>query len=617
MTLALDRPLTSTTPTSSTATSRAGHLDDWHPGAADAGRRRHARPAGHRRARPLRQPRPRGERAGAAGRRRPRRGACCRYCSSVHRGAGLPSQVSTACWSAPASTSASSSGRARRRRRRVHPQHHRRAEPAGRGPSRGRCCASTSSTTPTCCRGGPAPPHAAPPRRRSPQTLHDLRRRPARHADGAAHRHRRVQRHRRGAAARRIAALAHAAGARVAVDAAQLAPHRRIDLAATGVDYVARVRAQALRALRRRRPGRPPRLARRRRPVPRRRRRGRRRSDRDGAAAGSRAPHRHEGGTPNVLGVAALAAGLPHARAGARPGRGPGARARAARPARRRARTVPGVTPLRIWPDSDATGWRCSRFTVAGHPAGSVAAYLSAEHGIGVRDGRFCAHPLLARLCAADGRTGTRVRASIGLGTTAEHVDRLVAALHAGHPRRGWTYAPVGGRWTPTPDPRELDPLGLGAGRTGAGPGLRSRRAGYPPHGEGVAQQHPAAAVVVVDQHRLGDVAHQRDAAPAAHVRLARRAPVPVVDDLDRQRGSAPRPRSVHSVSSTTPDSSGPVGVPHGVRGRLVDGQHDVGGLVLGQPSGASQPPARGGSPPAARGRRASCGGRTRCGPVP
>ena len=72
-------------------------------------------------------------------------------------------------------------------------------------------------------------------------------------------------------------------------------------------------------------------------------------------------------------------------------------------------------------------------FTVAGHPAGSVAAYLSAEHGIGVRDGRFCAHPLLARLCGkADGPDGddTAVRASIGLGTTAEHVDRLVAALH-------------------------------------------------------------------------------------------------------------------------------------------------------------------------------------------
>ena len=43
-------------------------------------------------------------------------------------------------------------------------------------------------------------------------------------------------------------------------------------------------------------------------------------------------------------------------------------------------------------------------FTVADRPAGYVAAYLSAEHGIGVRDGRFCAHPLLARLCGPSGR---------------------------------------------------------------------------------------------------------------------------------------------------------------------------------------------------------------------
>jgi len=140
--------------------------------------------------------------------------------------------------------------------------------------------------------------------------------------------------------------------------------------------------------------------------------------------------------------------------------------------------TVPGVTPLRIWPDSpDRVA--VQSFTVAGHPAGSVAAYLSAEHGIGVRDGRFCAHPLLARLCAkADGPDGddTAVRASIGLGTTTEHIDRLVAALHR-LVRRGasWTYSPLGGRWAPTPDPRDLDPLGLGApGSRGTGCASRS-----------------------------------------------------------------------------------------------------------------------------------------------
>jgi hypothetical protein len=105
-------------------------------------------------------------------------------------------------------------------------------------------------------------------------------------------------------------------------------------------------------------------------------------------------------------------------------------------------------------------------FTVADRPAGYVAAYLSAEHGIGVRDGRFCAHPLLARLC---GPSGEALRVSIGISTTAEHIDRLVEAL-ATLVTRGasWTYAPVGGRWAPTPDPREPDPLGLGTATGGA-----------------------------------------------------------------------------------------------------------------------------------------------------
>jgi hypothetical protein len=113
-------------------------------------------------------------------------------------------------------------------------------------------------------------------------------------------------------------------------------------------------------------------------------------------------------------------------------------------------------------------------FTVDGFPAELVAQYLSAEHGIGVRDGRFCAHPLLDRLCA-DG-DGTAVRASIGLGTTHEHVDRLVEALRRLVTRgAGWTYAQVGGRWAPTPDPRDPDPLGLGpSGSTGTGCGSRT-----------------------------------------------------------------------------------------------------------------------------------------------
>ena len=104
---------------------------------------------------------------------------------------------------------------------------------------------------------------------------------------------------------RRIAAIAHAAGARVAVDAAQLAPHRRVDLAATGVDYVALsghklyapFGAGALIGRRDWLDAAAPYLA------------GGgavTQVDLDGATWAP-APHRHEAGTPNVLGVAALA----------------------------------------------------------------------------------------------------------------------------------------------------------------------------------------------------------------------------------------------------------------------------------------------------------------------
>ena len=53
-----------------------------------------------------------------------------------------------------------------------------------------------------------------------------------------------------------LAALAHRHGARIVVDAAQLAPHRRIDLAADGRRLRRLLRAQALRPVRRRRAGR-------------------------------------------------------------------------------------------------------------------------------------------------------------------------------------------------------------------------------------------------------------------------------------------------------------------------------------------------------------------------
>src|SRR5699024_3962197 len=91
-------------------------------------------------------------------------------------------------------------------------------------------------------------------------------------------------------------------------------------------------------------------------------------------------------------------------------------------------------------------------FTVTGHDPGLVAAVLSAEYGIGVRDGRFCTHPLLARQGLAAG-----LRASIGVGTTAGHIDRLLRALrtYLQHGKQG-EYRVVAGRWAPAQDRRDL-----------------------------------------------------------------------------------------------------------------------------------------------------------------
>lgn len=262
-----------------------------------------------------------------------------------------------------------------------------------------------------------------------------------------------------------LAELAHAAGARLAVDAAQLAPHRRVDIAGTGIDYLvlsghklyAPFGAGVLVGRRDWLDAAAPYLA----------GGGATRRVRLGCDLGADpgtdtveaepvevewapAPERHEAGTPNVLGAAALAAAC----ATLDPVLDD------AVPAHERALLdrlvdrldeIPGVTRLRLWPDCpDRVG--VVSFVVDPYPAGLVAAYLSAEHGIGVRDGRFCAHPLVDRLTTeAEGA----VRASLGVGTTAEDVDRLADALTTLVRRGpGWTYAVVDGRWAPTPDPR-------------------------------------------------------------------------------------------------------------------------------------------------------------------
>lgn len=244
-----------------------------------------------------------------------------------------------------------------------------------------------------------------------------------------------------------VVAAAHDTGARVLVDGAQLVPHRAFSLADYGADYVAfsghktyaPFGAGALVGRRDWLDTGTPYLA----------GGGAVRDVRTDRTLWHPAPARHEGGSPNVLGAVALAeacdslAALP-------------AGALAAHETLLRDRllaglaTVPGVRVLRLWPDSaDPVG--VVSFTLADHDPGLVAAYLSAEHGIGVRDGRFCAHPLLARI----GVTGGAIRASVGVGTTSVLVDRLVAGLStfvAYGPRA--TYEVVDGCWTVAGDTR-------------------------------------------------------------------------------------------------------------------------------------------------------------------
>ena len=101
-------------------------------------------------------------------------------------------------------------------------------------------------------------------------------------------------------------------------------------------------------------------------------------------------------------------------------------------------------------------------FTVDGMHHALVAARLSAEYGIAVRHGCFCAHPYVIRLLGVDAaevdayrrevlggdhrRTPGAVRASAGIGTSGSDIDALIEAVTA----------LAGG--LPAPVPYEQDP---------------------------------------------------------------------------------------------------------------------------------------------------------------
>ncbi|MFK0001323.1 aminotransferase class V-fold PLP-dependent enzyme [Paenarthrobacter sp. NPDC090522] len=244
-----------------------------------------------------------------------------------------------------------------------------------------------------------------------------------------------------------LASLAHEFGARIVVDAAQLAPHRRINIAEADVDYVV-FSGHKLYA-----PfgagvvvGRPdwldagtPHLA----------GGGAVREARLDSVSWATGPARHEGGSPNVLGAATLAratqvlAGLDQQawhdhEAAIRSYLVEGLQA------------IEGVTVHQIFSDStDTIG--VVNFSVEGFDAGLVAAYLSAEHGVGLRDGRFCAHPLLKRLGLPSGS----LRASFGVGSRLEDAARLLKGIQElKGTGLGWDYVVDEGRWVPANDHR-------------------------------------------------------------------------------------------------------------------------------------------------------------------
>ncbi len=274
---------------------------------------------------------------------------------------------------------------------------------------------------------------------------------------------------------REIAALAHAAGARIVVDAAQLAPHRAIDmgdpedpahidcLAYTGHKMYAPFGIGALVTLR-----------------------DCLRDDGPDHVGGgtvdfvtehdvvwSGLPNREEAGTPNVVGTVAWAQAI-------RCLQDIGMSEIAEHESRLAARlldALAGIAGAHVYGPSDpgnaARQLGVVTFSVDGVHHKLVSAVLGYEGGIGVRSGMFCAHPYVLRLLRlsskqqseisdALGRNGIAAlpgltRASFGVYNTDAEVDLFVDVLKTiaagrirGEYRRDQSsgdYSPVGFTW--------------------------------------------------------------------------------------------------------------------------------------------------------------------------
>ncbi|KOU76117.1 MULTISPECIES: aminotransferase class V-fold PLP-dependent enzyme [unclassified Streptomyces] len=242
-----------------------------------------------------------------------------------------------------------------------------------------------------------------------------------------------------------LAAAAHAHGARIVLDAAQLAPHHPVSVRDLDVDWVAfsghklyapfgsgvlAGRADWLQEA-------DPYLA-----GGGASRKVSRREDGGVDVEWHTTAARHEAGSPNVIGVYSIASAC-------RALTEAGFETLVAREQRLVARVregladVPAVRVLSLFGD-DAPRVGVISFVVDGWNSSHFAAALSAEYGIGVRDGLFCAHPLVRTLLGsepqAQGECGApeaapgerslnAIRVSFGAGTPDEHVDRFLGAV--------------------------------------------------------------------------------------------------------------------------------------------------------------------------------------------
>ncbi|MFD7335179.1 aminotransferase class V-fold PLP-dependent enzyme [Streptomyces violascens] len=263
-----------------------------------------------------------------------------------------------------------------------------------------------------------------------------------------------------------LAAAAHAHGARIVLDAAQLAPHHPVSVRELDVDWIAfsghklyapfgsGVLAGRADWLQEAEPylaggGASKKVA--------------RRSDGGVDVEWHTTAARHEAGSPNVIGVYSIASACKalteagfdslvererHLIAKVRAGLA----------------EVPEVRVLSLFGD-DAPRVGVISFVVDGWNSSHFAAALSAEYGIGVRDGLFCAHPLVRTLLGSDpqdpGECGApeaepgerslnAIRVSFGAGTPDEHVDRFVRAVRELVTQGAkWQYRTESGRCVP------------------------------------------------------------------------------------------------------------------------------------------------------------------------